>query len=593
MRQLLITFLLSLVIFSTNTVAIPQPLAADQAFHLTAKVESTETAILHWQIAPGYHLYRERIAVDLTPQSVGKLLPPIYPAGIKKSDTVLGNYEVYEQHVELPITIKAAEGKNVTLTVHYQGCAESGFCYAPETQTLTLMMKVDNSTDATNNIDLPNTPIANLANNPSNSMLTMQQNLMQGSTWLTLLSFFGFGLLLAFTPCVFPLLPILSSIIVGQGKKINVHKAFYLSLTYVLGMAVAYTSAGLLAGLAGNYLQASLQNIWILTIFSGLFVLLALSLFGFYDLRLPHRWQTYFHHLSNKQNGGTYIGVAIMGFLSMLIVSPCVSAPLIAALSYLSESGNIWLSGSALFFMALGMGTPLLLIGTLGGKFLPQAGTWMHTVKSFFGILLLGVAIELLARVLPVAVSLVLWAVLLIITSICLGAFASARTRWRKIGKGLGIIVFSYGIILIMSATQGATSLLQPLRQLLNQSSIIQQHDVAVQKVTTFTELDQALLIAKQQNKPVVLDFFADWCIACKKMEKNIFLDPNIMMQLKKYVVVKVDLTANNSDSQMLQQYYKVLAPPSFIVLDKTGQVVRRAFGEMDKAMFSMLLKNS
>lgn len=578
MRNILLSVLL-LISYCATAITPNQPLPATQAFNLSAQVTTPNQVLLHWQIAPGYHLYRDRIAIALAPHATAVLMPLKLPAGLVKTDSTLGSYQIFEGQLDLPITVQHAANSKIILSVQYQGCADSGFCYPPTTQTITLLMATNRHSDL-NISTIPSTD-----HNDTAIQLTMPQH---SNGLFTLLSFFGFGLLLAFTPCVFPMLPILSGIIVGQGTVTNPRKAFYLSSTYVLGMASAYTLAGLLAGLVGNYLQASLQNPWILGLFSLVFVGLALSLFGAYELRLPTIWQQRLHLLHHRQQGGTYLGVMLMGALSMLIVSPCVSAPLIAALSYLSRTGNIGLSGAALFIMALGMGTPLILIGTLGGRLLPQAGTWMHSIKVFFGVLLLAIAIQLIGRILPGPFNLVLWASLSMLSSLFLGIFNKAHNNWQKFGKRLGLLLFGYGIVLLIGACQGNSDPLRPLTKISTTAETLH-----FQTVTTTDDLQRVLTLAQRNHKPTLIDFYADWCINCQVLDRKVFTDPAVTAALQNYVLIRADVTANNIASRAMQQHYSVIAPPTLIFIDQNGHEIKRAVGELKARQFLMLMKHS
>ena len=352
-----------------------QPPPADQVFKLSAKVAPKQLQ-LQWQIKDGYYLYRDRISLAITSSSQQKLGVYHLPDGLNKHHEFLGDFVAYEK--ELTLNIPLVNSLPATFILHYQGCAKSGFCYPPQTRLLNLQAKTATITDPD-------------ANTTELDQITQLLN-SHDSFWI-LLGFLGFGLLLAFTPCVFPMLPILSGIIVGQGQQLTTRQAFLLSLTYVLAMAATYALAGIAAAYAGSYIQGAFQNPWVIGLFSGVFVLLALSLFGLYELQLPAALQQKLLKLSNQQPSGHYVGVAIMGTLSTLIVSPCVSAPLVGALGYIGQTGDAFLGGFALFCLGLGMGIPLLIVGTSAGKLLPKAGPWLEITKQLFGIALLAVAI--------------------------------------------------------------------------------------------------------------------------------------------------------------------------------------------------------
>jgi thiol:disulfide interchange protein DsbD len=405
-----------------------------------------------------------------------------------------------------------------------------------------------------------------------------------GNFMLTLLIFFGSGLLLAFTPCVFPMIPILSSIIAGQGDSITTRKAFTMSLVYVLAMALTYTVAGVVAGLFGSNLQAAFQNPWILSTFAVVFVALSFSMFGFYELQMPNAIQSKLTEISNRQQGGTLTGVAIMGFLSALIVGPCVAAPLMGALIYIGQTGDAVLGGSALFALSMGMGAPLLVIGTAAGKLLPKAGGWMDAVKAVFGVLLLAVAIWMLERIIPAQVSMLLWAALLIVSAIYMGALDSLPqgiSGWRRLWKGIGLIGLIYGALLLVGVASGGGDALQPLKGIgfggvggSAQTSVAQQK-LPFKNIKGLDGLNRELQAAKAEGKVVMLDFSADWCISCKEMEKYTFSDPGVQQALHDVVLLKADVTPNDELDQALLKNFGLIGPPSILFFDRNGEEKR------------------
>lgn len=446
-----------------------------------------------------------------------QVLPFSLPAGENKMDEIFGLTEVYQHDTDIKLTLnRSGNNSEITLKAYYQGCSETfHICYPPTEKevTLTLPAKTDNVKTAELESD---TLLA--ATVPLSEQDRLAQSLAQDSLTKILFVFFGLGILLAFTPCVFPMIPILSSIIIGEGEKITTHRAFILSLTYVLAMSVTYTAAGVLTGLLGENLQAAFQNPWIIGSFSGLFVILALSMFGLFELQLPHFIQHHLHTISHKQQGGTLIGAGLMGLISGVIVGPCLAPPLAGALIFIGQHGDPVLGGAALFSMSLGMGLPLIAIGTSEGSLLPRAGDWMNTIKSVFGILMLGLAIWMLERILPGWISLLLWGSLLIVAAIYLGALNSLgidASGWAKFWKGIGLILLIYGGLLIVGGSQGGNNVWQPL-------NIVAAHDnqtketsaVQFTQVNDLEELNRALT---QTTKPVMLDFYADWCVDCKK----------------------------------------------------------------------------
>jgi thiol:disulfide interchange protein DsbD len=421
-----------------------------------------------------------------------------------------------------------------------------------------------------------------------------------GNLWLIVAAFFGFGLLLALTPCVFPMIPILSGIIAGQGPNITTRKAFTLSVVYVLAMALTYTVAGVLAGLFGANLQAAFQNPWILSLFALVFVALALSMFGFYELQLPSSLQSKLAEMSNKQEGGTLIGVAIMGLLSALIVGPCVAPPLFGALIYISQTGDAVLGGIALFALSLGMGAPLIAIGTSAGKLLPRAGAWMDAVKAVFGVLLLAVGILLLERILPAAVAMLLWGLLLICSAVYMGALTqlpAGASGWGKLWKGLGVFLLIYGALMVVGAAAGGKDTIQPLRGLMvgGAGGAAAEH-AAFKRVKTVADLDRELAAAASAGKPVMLDFYADWCVSCKEMERYTFSDQTVIQEMGRFVLLQADVTANDAaDQALMQGRFGIPGPPAMLFFDTAGSELRnfRLVGFKPAAEFAEHLRRA
>ena len=403
------------------------------------------------------------------------------------------------------------------------------------------------------------------------------KRLTEGNLLATLAAFFGFGLLLAFTPCVFPMIPILSSIIVGQGEKISAYRGFVLSLVYVVAMAVTYTVAGVFAGMFGENLQAAFQNPWMLSGFAAIFVLLSLSMFGFYELQMPAFIQSRLTEVSNRQQGGSLTGVAIMGFLSALIVGPCVAAPLAGALIYIGQSGDALLGGLALFALSMGMGAPLIAIGTGAGKLLPGAGPWMDRIKAVFGVMLLAVAIWMLERILPASVTLLLWAALLILCSIYLNALDGLPVEasgWARLWKGVGVVSLVYGILLLIGATSGAHDPLQPLQNVIAKQGSAQgnrQDHLPFVKIKSVADLERELADAARQGKAAMVDFYADWCVSCKEMEKYTFANAEVQSALSGMVLLQADVTANDEADKALLKYFQLIGPPSILFYDSSG----------------------
>ncbi|MDD5330609.1 MAG: protein-disulfide reductase DsbD, partial [Sulfuricella sp.] len=391
-----------------------------------------------------------------------------------------------------------------------------------------------------------------------------------------LATFFGFGLLLALTPCVFPMIPILSGIIVGQGHTLTKSRAFGLSLAYVLGMAITYAAAGVAAGLSGTLLSNALQNPWVLGGFALVFVLLALSMFDLYELQMPSFIQSRFTEASNRARGGGLAGIFAMGALSAVIVGPCVAAPLAGALLYIGQTGDVVLGGSALFALALGMGAPLLLVGVSAGALLPRAGAWMQAVKGFFGVLLLGVAIWLISPVIPAAAHMLLWAALLIVSAMYLHALdplPHPNSGFAKFWKGVGVMVLIAGVSLVIGALSGNRDILQPLsglRAFSGEAKAAEGAALKFERVKSVAELERRVQQAK--GKYVMLDFYADWCVSCKEFERFTFSDAKVQAKLRDAVLLQADVTANSEDDKALLKKFGLFGPPGIIFFDKNGK---------------------
>jgi thiol:disulfide interchange protein DsbD len=576
-------------------------LPPEKAFVFTAEMKDAHTVTAHWDIADGYYLYRNKFNFEILNPATIQAGTPSFPHGKEKKDDNFGLMEVYfhEVNVELPLQRSSNTAGDITLKAVYQGCAEAGFCYPPQTQEITLRLPEAVATTATTNTPLPTTGNASGFVSEQDSYA---QSLAEKGLALNMLMFFGLGLLLCFTPCVFPMIPILSSIIAGQGSTITTRRAFLLSLTYVLAMAATYTAAGIAFGLAGNKLnlQAAFQNPWVLGSFAAIFVALALSMFGFYDLQIPSSWQGKLAAASNRQRGGSYIGVGIMGMLSALIVGPCMAAPLAGALIYIGQSGDALLGGAALFALSLGMGAPLLIFGTSAGKLLPKAGGWMNVVKAIFGVMLLGVAIWMIERIIPAAVALLLWAALFMICAVYLGALERLQPEasgWHKLWKGVGLIFFVYGGVLLVGAASGGKDMFQPLQGLsisAAQSSPANQ-SLSFQRIKGLAGLEQGLQQARAAGKPAMVDFYADWCISCKELEKYTFSNPGVQSALSNTVLLQADVTLNDAEDQALLKKFSLFGPPSILFFDTQGNELRqyRLVGFLEPAKFEQQVRSA
>lgn len=562
----------------------PPLLKVDQAFIYDAAVEDGNTLMARVNIVEGYYLYRDKFAFQILDAPGVSVSAVKLPPGKAKEDQFFGSTEVYEgkTEVQIPISLsrQGTAAETVTLEASLQGCSEiHGICYPPTTQKISLELPPPSAGGVS---PIATDPGAAAGKTPDISLPSQDrivQALFNDQSWLTLAAFFGFGLLLAFTPCVFPMIPILSGIIVGQGKNITTQRSFMLSLMYVLAMALTYTVAGIVAGLVGENLQATFQHPGILVGASLVFVLLALSMFDLYHFQLPTRLQNRLFHISQNQKGGTLLGAGLMGLFSALIVGPCVAPPLAGALIYIGESGDALLGGSALFALSMGMGTPLLVFGTSAGKLLPRAGGWMQPVKYLFGVLLLAVAIWLLSRILPHSVIMLLWGALFIISAVYLGALETLgadSTGWSKLWKGTGLISLVYGILLIVGAASGSGTEWQPLRGL----TVARSADTPTAESLNFRSVKgpEGLQLALQEagDRLVMLDFYADWCVDCKRMEVTTFSDPAVRNALRNTVLLQTDVTAYDAKDKALLNQFSLYGPPSVLFFGPDGTELKR-----------------
>ncbi|HEV2212512.1 MAG TPA: protein-disulfide reductase DsbD, partial [Gammaproteobacteria bacterium] len=517
---------------------------------------------------------------------------PDFPEGQIKNDPYFGTSEIYKQDIDIlvPVTRSNGAGK-FDLTAGYQGCAEAGFCYPPISHTQPIDLA------AAGPMAVPGAAAPPLTQQDKLAQLLASGNLL----WV-LVIFFGIGILLAFTPCLLPMIPILSGLIVGQGKKLTTAHAFALSLAYVLAMAVTYAIVGLVVGLLGANIQIALQNPYVLTVFSLIFVALALSMFDLYQLQVPGFIQSHLTRHSNQQKSGAFVGVAVMGALSALICGPCITAPLVAVLVFIGQSGSALRGGLALFALGLGMGVPLLIIGTSASKLVPKAGPWMNRVKHVFGVVMLGVAVWFLSRILPGPVTLALWAALAICCGVYLGALEHGTQGWGRLWKGLGIIALLYGIILLVGAATGGDDPLSPLAKLSmvkaqgstgTGAATPEASALPFKKIKTSADLDAALAAAA--GKPVMLDFSADWCVACKELEHDTYSDPKVQAALKGVVLLQADVTAWDDDDKALCKRFGIYGPPGVMFFGRDGQELSqdRLVGYKDADDFLKILQSA
>ena len=546
-------------------------LPPDEAFRFSGEVTGPNTLQLTWQIAPEYYLYKSKIKVA-TDTTLLQLGAPDFPKGEEKTDEYFGTQEVYHHllDVAVPFSRAGPAAGNFTARVTYQGCADAGLCYPPITKTIDLVLPAVDTASLSS--------LASTSAPPAAEQDRLAAVVRDGSILALLGIFFLAGLALTFTPCVLPMVPILSGIIAGQGERVTPVRAFTLSLTYVLAMALTYTVAGVLAGLFGQNLQAALQNPWVLGVFALVFVALAFSMFGYYELQMPAAIQSRLTAMSNRQQGGTFIGVGVMGVLSALIVGPCVTAPLVAALIVIGQTGDPVRGGLALFALAMGMGVPLLLIGTSLGKLLPRAGGWMDTIKQLFGVLLLGVALWFARTLLPEVLVMLLWGLLAIGLALLLGALEPAASGAAKVRRTLALPMLAWGIAIILGAAMGNRDPLAPLSGFGSTSSAASVADsLPWRAVQSVEDLDRELAAASAAGKPAMLDFSAEWCVSCKEMEKYTFSDAQVQAALADVVLLRADVTANNERDQALFKRFGIFGPPTIAFFGPNG-AERREF---------------
>lgn len=545
-------------------------LPVDKAFKVEAALVDATQAQVKFIVAPGHYLYRERIQLILPAGETAQLT---LPAGETKNDPNFGQQQVFH-HDTLAEVVFTGTAPAV-LQVRYQGCSEKGLCYPPQTKSLQL-----SSPASSPSVSINQPSAIEVEDGVSEKLLS------SGHWWQIVAGFFGAGLLLAFTPCVFPMIPILSGIIVGKNAQSSRAKAFTLSLAYTLGMCLTYTLAGVAAGLSGQLLSNALQTPVALIAGALIFVALSFSMFGFYELKLPSVIENAFFNWSNRFKGGHLLSDFLMGAISALIISPCVAAPLAGALLYISQTRDVVLGAVALFSLSLGMGVPLLLIGASAGSILPKAGEWMNIIRRLFGVLMLGVAIWVVSPVLPGVLQMLLWAALCIVPAIYLRAIdplsVTASTA-QRLGKGAAVFLLLYGVALLIGAWSGASSPLKPLQNLTSAKQI-GSRVVNFQRVHNVQELEQA--VQASQGKRVMLDFYADWCVSCKEYEQFVFSDARVQAELKQIVLLQADVTANNAQDAALLKKFELFGPPGIVFFDTQGQALQpviKGYRDADK----------
>lgn len=570
-------------------------LPVDEAFALFVE-RSSDKITAKWRVAPGYYLYESRMSIKSLDDSI-TLGEPIFPLhAIEKQDLYFGLQRIYHDAAAMVVVYQAADSLGadspVRVKVKYQGCAEAGLCYPPQTREFSLLLiqataaPVAVAARADKAVTPAAVPTTELKNGSESGQLA---DFLRSSSMLVIVgTFFLLGLGLTFTPCVLPMVPILSSIIAGQKGAMTTARGFALSFSYVMGMAFTYTLLGVLVGFFGAKanVQAWMQQPLVLGVFSVLFLLLALSMFGFYEIQLPSRLRDSLDNISRKQQGGEWLGVTLMGVISALVVSPCVSAPLAGALLYISSTGDAVLGGMALFALSMGMGAPLIAIGSTGAKLLPKAGLWMEKVKQVFGIILVAVALWLMQRVLNETLALVLWSLLFIASGIHVGALKSAINGWQRLGQSIGLMLLLWGGFILTGVAMGKVNLATPLQGFLSAlqgSSSILQRSVSVRQGASETKLftritsDAELTSLLGDGKPLVLDMYADWCISCQVMDEEIFSQASVRALVTDFRFVQLDVTDFSEEHKAMLDRYALAGPPAVLFFDRHGKEIQQA----------------
>lgn len=553
----------------------------------------TGAVVLSWDIAPEHYLYRGRISVTSQTEGVELGEPEFSASGTDTEDEFFGMVTVFYQPVEARVAVDLPQGlREAQLQVTYQGCASAGLCYPPQTRDMLYYTSADGDNNAA--ATGPGTPGATVPPGDTSTATGLAGFLADQSIMVIAAVFLLLGLGLTFTPCVLPMVPIISSLVSSRNTSSTGH-AVLLSGSYVLGMALTYAAAGVITGLLGASfnLQAQLQSPWVLGIFAALFVLFSLSMFNLFEIRLPRFIREPLDNASHRLTGTRVAGIFGIGSLSALIVSPCVTAPLAGSLLYISTTQDALIGGVALFALGLGMGLPLILVAVGGRKLLPATGPWMNLVKAFYGVMLLAVAIWLVERLVPGWLALTLWGLLVAITGVQLGAFDAARAGWGRTRKGLGLVMFAYGMALLAGAVSGANDPLKPLAPFTASNQPVAGAGQGVShaeflRLESPADIRAQLEQASLSGTPVMLDFYADWCISCKVMERNVFSDPSVIQALAPYRLLQLDMTDNTPEQQALMDELGLFGPPAILFYGKGGAEIEtaRVLGEMDREQF-------
>ena len=558
------------------------PLQVHEAFPLSVVVIDDQTLVISWLIKEDYYLYKDKMSFVADGAKIKNIN---FPEAKLKQDEFFGQVRVYERPIEILVTLSEIQNDLLTLNVGYQGCWSGGVCYPPENDLIRVSLS-GVETIQSQSVDSINT-----------EELKARELFQQGGLAL----FFGAllaGLALSWTPCVYPMIPILSGIIIGQKQTPSSTKAFLMSLTFVLSMSLAYGLIGATAGYfgAGINPQAIMQTPWILVVFSLIFIFLAFSMFGFYDIQLPTKFQNKLTQLSNKQAGGEFVGVSIMGFLSALIVGPCVTPFLATALSYVIAGGSAIKGGISLFAMGLGMGVPILIVCGWGVNALPKAGPWMNTIKNIFGFLMIAVALYLLERILNPIASLVLWASLLTIAPIKLGALRNltkTNSLWHLLVKATGLIILGYSLLLWLLVVKGGGDIQQHMASLIYGENLKSPESSQFQIVESESQINLAISETENSNKLLVIKFYADWCVSCNKLERIVFSNSNVVQALQGTLALTADITANNKDNQQILARFNLVGPPAILFFkDGKEQRSHRVIGEISATDFLKHINN-
>ncbi len=545
-----------------------------EAFPFQLERTGPRRLLARWSVQEGYYLYRDKIAFRIQDHD-GLIESVDLPPGETHDDEYFGEQRIYREPVTATIQLARAVDRPITVATDYQGCAESGLCYPPQSVTTELKPSATPRRDSA-------APLASGGGWIDTPKAALGTTLVEGEPLIIIAVFALAGLALAFTACLYPMIPILSGLIAGDRERGSAWRALGLSLVYVEATAITYAAAGVLAGLSGSAIQADMQSPWVLAPFAGLFVVLALSMFGLFELQLPAAWQTRITAVSSRQRGGTVMGVAVMGVLSTLIVGACSGPALAAALAFIARTGDFWLGGTALFALANGMGLPLLLIGVGAGKWLPRAGGWMATVRKLFGVVFLGVALWLLGRVLPGPMTLAAWGALLVGCGVFAGAFDGLgpdSPGWHRVRRAAGLVLVIWGAVALVGASAGGHDLLRPLAswdrpmatQLGQQGPSSAGTGLDFRSVDSVNELETVLTEARSADKPVLIDVYADWCVSCVELEEHTFTDDRVQELVADAVLLRVDVTAQSSADEALQQHLSVVLPPAVIFYGPDG----------------------